>query len=394
MPNTVQRKTRRGIHRKSPIRHDFGHRPDLLLLAIVIGLVIFGLLMIYNVSAYEGFNEFGNKFHFVKQQLIWITIGSSTGLVAYLFPYEKLVRLAPVLLFAVIFFLILVLIPGVSDAVLGARRWIDLSRLIPFLPGFTIQPAEFVKPTIVLYLAAWFASKNSSFALSRLASLGFIILLILGLVMLEPDLGTTIVIVSIMSALYFIAGAPLKQLLLLIPAGLLGIAGLIIAEPYRMQRLLTFLNPESDPQGSSYHISQILVTLGSGGMFGVGLGNSGQKYGYLPEASTDSIFAVIAGELGFIGAIILLLVYVFLVQRAFQIARNSPDRVTGFIAMGITVWFAIQVIVNIGSMVALFPLTGIPLPFISYGGSSLVSVLFGTGLLLNISRYTRQVTRS
>jgi len=200
--------------------------------------------------------------------------------------------------------------------------------------------------------------------------------------------GTSVVVISTAFSLYFISGAPMMQLMSLGVAGFVGGMGLILSSPYRKQRLLTFLNPTSDPLGASYHIRQILIALGSGGLFGVGIGRSRQKFSYLPEATTDSIFAIVAEEIGFIGSALVIVIFINLIYRGIHIAKNARSPFSQLLAGGITCWIGIQTLLNLAAMVALVPLTGIPLPLISYGGSSLVTVLTGIGLLLNISRET------
>lgn len=388
MPKLSRKKIiRKKRRQKNPSSN--GHAPDFLLLLLAAGLTIFGLLMIYNTSAYEGFHEFNDKFYFAKQQFISAAIGLIGGIVAYKINYHRFFKLSPLILFGVLVLLVLVLIPGIGTSALGARRWIVLSRLIPGLPSVTIQPAEFAKPALIIYLASWLSNTKEGYTFRRLFVFLGIAGLVLGLVMLEPDLGTTLVIILSAGAVYFASGAPLYQFFLLAPFGIVGIISLIILEPYRLQRLMTFLNPQVDPQGASYHISQILITLGSGGLFGVGIGNSAQKYGYLPEATTDSIFAVIAGELGFVGAIALIFVFILFIVRALRVAKLAPDRYGQLLALGIALWIGLQITINMGSMVALMPLTGVPLPFISFGGSSLVTLLCAVGILVNISKYTK-----
>ncbi len=366
------------------------HAPDMLLFGLIISLTLFGLLMIADVSSYEGFHTFGDKYYFAKQQFIGIILGFIAGTIAYKLNIKAFYKLSAIILAGALLLLIAVLIPGVGVHALGARRWINLSHLIPFMRSFTLQPAEIVKPALIIYLAAWFTKTRDNLSPRSLLTVGGIALVVLILVMLEPDLGTAMIIVSTIVALYFISGAPIYQFLVLLPIGAFGLIALVLLEPYRFQRLTTFLNPQIDPQGSSYHISQVLLTLGSGGLFGVGLGNSSQKYGYLPEANSDSIFAVIAGELGFVGALVVVCVFVLLLWRSFTIARRIPDHYGQLLAIGLTVWLGFQTLINMGSMVALFPLTGVPLPFISFGSSSLVTVLFAAGLLLNLSRYTKR----
>ena len=211
--------------------------------------------------------------------------------------------------------------------------------------------------------------------------------MVVGLIVLEPDLGTAVIIVGIAVALYFLSGAPVSHFLALIPVLLICIGALAIFSPYRFSRILTFVNPDRDPLGASYQIKQVLLALGSGGVTGVGIGNSRQKYEYLPEANTDSIFAIIGEEVGYIGALIVISVYLFIVWRGFRIARYAPDPFGRLIALGISIWFGIQTCINLSAMVALIPLTGIPLPLISYGGSSLIILMIAFGILLNISRW-------
>ncbi len=204
--------------------------------------------------------------------------------------------------------------------------------------------------------------------------------------MLEPDLGTAVVLAVTSFLIFFVSGPPVWSIFLVCLLGLASGTGLIFTSEYRRQRLLTFLNPSQDPLGTSYHIRQILIALGSGGIFGVGLGQSRQKYEFLPEVTTDSIFAVIAEEVGFIWAKILILIFLLLIWRGISIAKKAPDEFGRLLALGIISWVGFQTLVNLGSMVALIPLTGVPLPFISYGGSSMVLILTAMGILVNISR--------
>jgi len=279
------------------------------------------------------------------------------------------------MLIGTIFLLLVVFLPGVGIKALGAKRWINL--------GFTVlQPAELAKLTLVIYLSAWFSSKEKGRLVSFLLLLG----MVTGLIVLEPDLGTTLVIAATAVTMYFFSGAPIKQFVMLIPVLVLGALGLAISSPYRFRRVTTFFNPENDPLGASYHIRQATIALGSGGLFGVGIGKSRQKYEYLPEANTDSIFAIIGEEVGFIGAAGLLILFFILISRGFQIARRVEDPFGRYLALGITSWIGYQVIMNIAAMVALIPLTGVPLPLLSYGGSSLIVVLTGLGILVNISK--------
>jgi cell division protein FtsW len=272
--------------------------------------------------------------------------------------------------------LLIVLFPAFGFTALGARRWIPLGF-------FSLQPSELVKLGLAIYLA-----KVSSKAKGPL-SYFLPIIVIAGLVMLQPDLGTTLVIAFIGFAQIFISGVNLFYLLGGVGVGALGVLVLVLTSSYRKERLLTFFEITRDPLGKSYHIRQILLALGSGGIFGVGLGSSRQKFLFLPEASTDSVFAIIAEETGLLGSIGIILLFAFFVYKGMKIARAAPDTFSQVLATGITAWIGGQAFLNIASMVAIVPLTGIPLPFFSYGGSSLVMILAACGILLSISRYAK-----
>ncbi len=350
-------------------------RADLFLLVAVLGLTIFGLFMIYDASSYVAFKDFGDKYRYIKDQLSWAVLGVMGMFIISLFDYKKYYNLALPILIGSILLLIMVFVPGLGVNLLGARRWINL--------GFTLlQPSEFAKLALTIYLAAWFSIKEKGRFLAFLLLIGLILLLI----MLQPDMGTAIIILGEAVVMYFLSGGSIWHLLSLAPVVLVGGLGLILFEPYRAKRLMTFLNPNQGVQTSSYHLRQILIALGSGGIFGVGIGNSLQKYAYLPESTTDSIFAIIAEELGLIGGIILILVLLFIIYRGFYIAVHAKDNFGKLLAGGITSVIAIQTIVNLGAQTALLPLTGVPLPFISYGGSALIINLISVGILLNISR--------
>jgi len=353
-------------------------KADLALLFAVILLTGFGLFMIYDASSYVAFRDFGDKYSYFKDQTTWAILGFIALALVSFFDYKKYYNLALPILIASIILLVVVLIPGLGISALGARRWIDLGF-------FVLQPSEFVKLALIIYLSAWFSTKEKGRFIAFLLLIG----LILGLVMLQPDMGTAIIILGLSVIIYFLSGGNVLHLLALAPVvGLAGLA-LIILEPYRLARLTTFLNPEQNVLGSSYHLRQILIALGSGGLFGVGFGNSLQKYAYLPEATTDSIFAIMAEEIGFVGVIIFISVVLFVVYRGFHIAMHAPDTFGKLLAAGITSFIAIQAIVNLSAQTALMPLTGVPLPFISYGGSALIINLVSIGILLNISRQSK-----
>ncbi|PJE75827.1 putative lipid II flippase FtsW [Candidatus Uhrbacteria bacterium CG10_big_fil_rev_8_21_14_0_10_48_11] len=356
--------------------------PDYRFLAAVGILLLFGLLMLTSASSPTAISRYGDAYYFLQRQL---AVGLTPGLIGfaffYFFDYKKIRRFALPLFSVSVFLLAVVLIPGIGQIYGGARRWIGLA-------GITFQPSELAKLGLIVYLASWFAAKQQKLGSLREGFLPFIVLLgtVLGLIVLEPDLGTTMVIAIATVVLYFLSGAPLRHFFLLLVAGVAAVGGLIALAPYRFNRLLIFLKPELDPQGIGYHINQAFLAIGSGGFWGRGYGHSQAKFQYLPEASGDSIFAVIGEELGFLlsVAFIGLLVYVFI--RGFKIAEHSPDDFGRYLGAGIMLWLLVQSIINIGAMLGLLPLTGLPLPFVSYGGTALAVSMAAIGIVANISR--------
>lgn len=353
---------------------------DFFLLGAVLFLTIFGLFMIYDASSFVAFRDFSDKYHYVKDQIFWIFLGIiSLSFFSY-FDYRKLYNLAIPLLLISIGLLCLVFVPGIGVKLLGARRWIDLHFTL-------LQPSEFVKLALAIYLSAWFSSKEKG----RLWAFLLLLSLLLILIILEPDMGTAVIILFEAVTLYFLSGARILYFVLMAPV--IGVLGFIFTklEPYRAARLATFLNSNQDISSSSYHVRQILIALGSGGLTGVGLGNSLQKYAYLPENTTDSIFAIIAEELGFLGAFFIILIFLIIIWRGFLIATNARDLFGKLLAGGITTFLAGQILINLAAQTALLPLTGIPLPFISYGGSALIINLSAIGILLNIAKQGNKI---
>jgi len=346
---------------------------DFILFGLVLGIALFGLLMIYNSSSVIAFNLFADKYKFIKDQLVWFTLGISALFVFYWTDYHKLYNLALPLLVSALILLILVFVPGIGAGALGANRWVDFRF-------FTVQPAEFVKLGLAIYLAAWFSHKEKGRFGAFLLLMGGILFLI----MLEPDLGTASIILFESAFIYFLSGGSMKVFLLSTPiVALIGFVYIII-EPYRLSRLTSFLNLSNSISQTSYHVKQILIALGSGGIFGLGVGNSIQKYAYLPENVTDSIFPIIAEEFGFIGSVVLICVYAAFIWRGIYIATKAKDAFGKLLAVGIIAFIGTQIIINLAAMTVLVPLTGVPLPFISYGGSALVIDLGSIGILLNI----------
>lgn len=363
------------MRKKLPRQQKTSLDNKLLVLSLILAVV--GLVAIADASAPLAEREFSDRFFFVKQQASWALIG-----VFFLFLFMKVKytfweKVAKLLFALNLVLLLAVFIPGVGTELLGAKRWI-------FIGPISIQPSEFLKLTMAAYLAK-VASKDGKTA-------AYLVPIIIAsiLIMLQPDLGTTIVLVGMGFTQLFVSGVGLLTIFLSGIFGSLAVIFAIITSPYRKERLLTFLEATRDPLGSSYHIRQILLALGSGGLFGVGLGQSRQKYLFLPETATDSIFAVIAEEVGFVGTSILIAAFAYLVIRGVKIAKKAPDKFSQIMAVGVITWIGGQALLNIGSMVALVPLTGIPLPFISYGGSSLVATLAGIGVLLNISKHAKE----
>lgn len=334
--------------------------------------------MIYDASSYVAFKDFGDKYYYIKEQIFWTIIGLGGMGFFYFFNYKKLYNLAlPILLFAIIF-LALVFVPGVGVYILGAHRWVNLKF-------FVLQSSELAKLALSIYLAAWFSAKEKGRLPAFLLLLGIVIFLIIA----EPDMGTAAIVLVQALFIYFLSGAPIWQFIGLGPV--LGILGFIAVKTsqYRSQRLATFFDFNKDPQSMSYHVRQILIALGSGGLTGVGLGNSLQKYAYLPENTTDSIFAIIAEETGFLGSLLVIGVFILIIFAGFRIALKARDNFGRLLAGGITISIATQALVNLASQTALMPLTGVPLPFVSYGGSALIINLCSVGILLNIAKQTK-----
>lgn len=342
---------------------------------MVLGFLAFGLVMVYDASSAQALQSFNDKYFFLKEQVKWVFLGLGAGLFTYFFDYKQLRKLALPALVVTILLLVAVFVPGLGVKAYGAHRWINLGVTV-------LQPSELAKLTMVIYLATWLTTKEKGRLMSFLLLTG----LLVGLIILEPDMGTAIILFGTAMSIYFLSNSELLGLIYLSPIVILGAIGLALKSEYRLKRVLTFFDPNVDPLGASYHVRQVLIALGSGGLFGLGLGNSRQKYSYLPEATTDSIFAIIGEELGLIGGTTLIVLYGLFIFRSLKLTLNVKDQFGRLLGMGIISWLAFQVIVNLASMVVLVPLTGVPLPFISYGGSALVAELIGVGILGSIWR--------
>lgn len=356
--------------------------PDFIIFFAVISLLAIGVVMVYSSSAVSAYVNFQDSFYFLKRQIIWVLLGLVAMVFTMNIDYHAWGKLSKPVLIVTIILLILVLIPGLGRVVNGARRWLGFGSMY-------MQPSEIAKLSMVLFCATSLALRQdriTSFVKGVLPQL-IILLVVFGLILKEPDLGTALAIGGTVFVLLFTAGAKLSHLASL---GIVGVAGIIIAiivEPYRMKRLLAFSDPWSDPLDTGYHIIQSLYAIGSGGLFGVGLGRSREKFLYLPEPHTDFIFAILGEELGFIGTITVLVLFFLFAWRGFKIAISAPDIFGSLMAAGLTTMIIIQALMNIAVVTASMPVTGIPLPFLSFGGSALIFTLSGVGILLNISRY-------
>ena len=349
------------------------NRLPLFILLSGILVACFGLLAIFDASVIDAYRTFDDKFHYVKQQSLWLGLGILVALITANIPISWLKKNSVILYGFTLILMLIVLIPGLGTKLQGARRWLIFGPLV-------FQPSELLKITLAIYLAKWLAQEREFKHFLGILALNII------LIMLQPDLGTAIITVGMAFMIYYLSGAKIKEIITFSLILLVGLSGLILASPYRLTRVRTFMDPTQDPLGASYHINQVLYGLGSGGLYGVGLGRSRQKYAYLPEATTDSIFVIIAEEFGFFGSTILILLLVGLLTASLKVAKVVEDKFDKLLASGISLLFLIQILVNLSSMVALTPLTGVPLPFISYGGSSLVTNFIALGLLINISK--------
>lgn len=363
-------------------------QPDYILLGATAALLILGTLILAGVSAAFSQERFGSSYYFLNHQLLYgLLPGIILGFLAFRIRLDVLKKWSPVLLLINLALLGMVFLPKIGSAFGGATRWINIGPV-------SFQPSEFLKLTFILYLASWLAVRTEKIGSGkRGANFGqtlIAFLIVIGLISLflisQPDISTLLVILISAGLMYFLAGTVFWHSIFLISIGLGALLVLIKLAPYRMARILVFLNPETDPMGTGYQIKQALIAVGSGGLSGQGLGMSQLKFGFLPQSISDSIFAIFAEETGFIGAFFLIFLFLVFLWRGFKIGKLSQDKFSSLAALGITSWIIIQGFVNIGSMTGLLPLTGIPLPFIGYGGSALVAELIGVGILLNISK--------
>jgi cell division protein FtsW len=347
-------------------------------------IIVLGLVMIYSASAMIALQKTGkdNPYYFVARQLLWLLPGSIVMLVLMHLDLNRLRR--PQVLYTLMGLLVAVLVLVLFQrSVNGTHRWI-------LLPGFQLQPSEFAKPLVVLFLASQLSQKEERIneLSSTLLPLGAVVALVCGLILLEPDFGTSFTILLVSASLLFVAGVSWRKMAFfaigLIPAAL----ALILSADYRRERLMTFLNPEADPLGKGFQAMQSLIAIGTGGLGGLGVGKGRQKLYFLPEPHTDFIFSIIGEELGFIGAVALMGAFGFLVWRGFRLVWASQDRFTFYGALGLSLMIGVQVLINVSVALCLLPTKGLPLPLVSYGGSSLVASMAAIGILLNFSQHS------
>lgn len=341
--------------------------------------------MLASASSAAGYSKFGDTFYFIKKQILFgLLPGFFLFLILARVNYRILKKLSWLIYLFSLVILTLVFVPGIGLVLNGSRSWIQMF-------GLSLQPSEIAKLAVIIILAKLLAeSKDLSDWKNNLLPIFAMLLPAVLLIAAQPDVGTLAILVVIIFFMFYLSGIPKVYLVILGLAGAAAFAGLLLVAPYRVQRLNTFLHPELDPQGVGYQINQAVLAVGSGGIWGLGLGHSRQKFQYLPEVQADSIFAVIAEEMGLLVVSALVLLIAFLGLRGFKIAKGAPDQFGYLLGAGIMVWFVWQSYLNISTTIGLLPLTGVPLPFISHGGSALVVMLAGFGIVANVSKHNKQ----
>jgi cell division protein FtsW len=380
----AKKQTRASATAQQNAPRDFG---PVFIVAVVVVLNVIGLVMVLSASSVESLREYGSSWFFFERQIAWVAAGAGMFIIGVRFDHRRLRAIAVPLLLVAVSLLLLVLVPGLGVTVYGSRRWLG-SGAVRF------QPSELAKLALAVFIAHLLTRhaelKRAEFSpYPALVALGVVIALVMG----EPDMGTALVMALMVGAMLFIAGAPLKTMAT-IGGGGAALAFLIgIVAPYRRARLMSFMHPFSDHSNSGYQVVQSLVGVASGGLFGVGLGASRAKWGFLPNAHTDFIFAIIGEELGLLGTLLVVGLFAALTFLGVRTAIRSNDMFSKLLAAGITTWIAGQAVVNIGAVIGLLPVTGVPLPFVSFGGSALLFSMCATGVLVNIASRNRPVTR-
>jgi len=362
------------------------NKPDYKFLGIFGAIVLIGLAVLASASAVEGVERFDDGYYFLKHQLV---NGVLPGIILFFvfskIDYHLIKKIAPIALGITIFFLVLVVIPGIGVSFGGARRWINVFGL------FNFQPSELIKISFLVYLASWLSAKKDDIKKNKDIFITFIFLLgaVFMLLLMEPDLGTLSIIIAFSFVMYFVAGGKLSHIGIFLGIMAIGLMLMILIEPYRFDRFSVFLHPELDPKGIGYHVNQAMMAVGSGGILGLGYGHSRQKYNFLPEVTSDSIFAIMAEELGLIVVVGILFLFLNFLLRGINIARYAHDDFGKLLGAGIVAWIGYQTLAHIGANIALVPLTGVPMPFFSYGGTALASLFAAIGIMVNISKNSR-----
>jgi cell division protein FtsW len=355
--------------------------PDFIIFFSIITLLGIGIVMVFSASSVSALVHFNDSYYFLKRQLIWAIAGLAVMIFFMQLDYHIWRKWAKPAFYLTLVTLVLVLVPGIGKVVNGARRWIDFRV-------FALQPSEIAKLAMVLYMGETLTRQQDRITNFTKGMLPHLVILgiVFGLILMEPDMGTALAIGGTVFLMFFASGAKISHLSSLVGLSICGIVAAIIAAPYRMRRITAFMNPWDDPLDTGYHIIQSLYALGSGGLFGLGLGRSREKFLYLPEPHTDFIFAVLGEEMGFIGTVTVIALFFLFAWRGYKIAISAPDTFGSVLAAGLTTMISLQAMMNIAVVTASMPVTGIPLPFISYGGSALLFTMAGVGVLLNISR--------
>lgn len=363
---------------------DAGHEADKKLLIVILAILLFGLVSLSSASSVVAYDKFGDAYYYFKHQLFGLTI----GLMAFWFfakiDYHVWQKYAFWFLVFSIVLLLLVFVPGLSAHYGKARSWINVF-------GYSVQPSEFVKLSFLLYLAAWLEARKEDLGDVAQGTGPFIAILgVIAVLMLkQPDIGTLSIIAAVSLLVYFVGGGKLKHIFTIVLFGALSLAILVQFNTYQLNRFKCLFDPGFGKEDVCYQINQSLIAVGSGGLAGRGLGGSRQKFMYLPEVSGDSIFAIVAEETGFIFSSALVLMFMFMFYRGYLIAKHAPDDFGRILALGIVSWIVLQAIINIGGIINLLPMTGVPLPLVSYGGSAILAALSACGILVNISKFTK-----
>lgn len=354
---------------------------DLILLISVIAISIFGIIMIYSSSNIWAEYKFNDAFKYLKMQGLFLIVGIVLMIIISKIPYKYYLDKANIILVICFVLLILVLIPGIGKIRNGSRSWFGVG-------GLGIQPSEFMKLALIIFISKYLHKneRNNISIKKDILPILFITLLTFGLIMLQPDFGTGVIIVMSIIGILFISGLKMRFFIIAGIFGAVGAVALILIAPYRFERILSFINPWVDPLGTGFQAIQSLFAIGPGGLLGLGLGNSIQKHFYLPEPQTDFIFSIISEELGFAGILIVASLFITIIYKGISISIKQNDKFAKYLSFGISFSIAFQTILNLMVVVGLIPVTGVTLPFLSYGGSSLLVSMFSIGIILNISK--------